>query len=58
MEICENVGRVLIEELDSDEVWSKIEQMLVDYLKNNDIKVDATDLTDKLEWSVKVKLKK
>ena len=58
MEICENVGRMLVEELDSENIWSRVEQMLSDYLKNNNIKEDAADLTDKLEWSVKVKLKK
>ena len=58
MEICENVGRALVEELDSENVWNKVEQILADYLKNNDINVDAEELTDKLEWSVKVKLKK
>ena len=58
MEICENVGRMLVEELDSEDVWNKVEQMLAEYLKNNNINMDAADLTDKLEWSVKVKLKK
>lgn len=58
MEICENVGRVLIEKLDSDEVWSKVEEILADYLKNNDINAEPTDLTSRLEWSVRVKLKK
>jgi hypothetical protein len=57
MEICENVGLMLVEELDSEDVWNKVEQMLAEYLKNNNISMDAADLTDKLEWSVKVKLK-
>lgn len=58
MEICENVGRTLVDQLDSDQVWDKVEQTLSEYLKSNNIKEDASDLTDKLEWSVKVKLKK
>ncbi len=58
MEICENVGRTLVDELDTEPVWSKVEQTLSEYLKNNNINEDAADLTDKLEWSVKVKLKK
>lgn len=58
MEICENVGQMLVDELDSDEVWNKVEQMLDSYLKDNKINMDATSLTDKLEWSVKVRLKK
>lgn len=58
MEICENVGRTLVDELDSENVWNKVEQTLSEYLKNNNINEDAADLTDKLEWSVKVKLRK
>ena len=58
MEICENVRRTLVDQLDSDQVWDKVEQTLSEYLKSNNIKEDASNLTDKLEWSVKVKLKK
>ena len=58
MEICENVGQTLVDELDREDVWNKVEQTLSEYLKNNNINEDAADLTDKLEWSVKVKLKK
>jgi len=58
MEICENIGRMLVEELDSEDARNKVEQMLADYLKNNNINMDPADLADKLEWSVKVKLKK
>jgi hypothetical protein len=58
MEICENVGRVLVDELDTEDVWIKVQDMLADYLKNNNIEEDATELAEKLEWSVKVRLKK
>ncbi len=58
MEICENVGQMLVDELDTEDVWTKVQDMLSDYLKNNNINEDATDLTQKLEWSVKVRLKK
>ncbi len=58
MEICENVGRTLVDQLDTNEVWDKVEQSLSEYLKSNKINEDASDLTDKLEWSVKVKLRK
>lgn len=57
-EICENVSRTLVEELDDEQVWSKVQESLNDYLKNNNIKEDASDLIDKLEWSVRVTLKK
>ncbi len=58
MEICENVGRTLVDQLDTDVVWDKVEQTLSEYLKSNNINENASDLTDKLEWSVKVKLRK
>ncbi len=58
MEICENVGRMLVDELDNEEIWNRVETMLQDYLKTNNIQEDAAELTDKLEWSVKVRLKK
>jgi hypothetical protein len=58
MEICENVGRTLVDQLDTEDVWEKGEQTLSEYLKSNNINENATDLTDKLEWSVKVKLRK
>ncbi|MCW3999702.1 MAG: hypothetical protein NWE93_05645 [Candidatus Bathyarchaeota archaeon] len=58
MEICENVGRMLVDELDNEEVWNKVEQMLEGYLKSNNLNEDAKELTDRLEWSVKVRLKK
>jgi hypothetical protein len=57
-EICENVSRTLVDELDDEQVWSKVQESLSDYLKNNNIKEDASDLIDKLEWSVRVTLKK
>jgi hypothetical protein len=58
MEICENVGRMLVDELDSEDVWNRVEKMISDYLKNNNISANASELTDQLEWSVKVRLKK
>ena len=58
MEICENVSQMLVDELDSEDVWTKVQGMLTDYLKNNNINIEAADLTDRLEWSVKVRLKK
>jgi len=57
IEICENVSRTLADQLDTDEVWNKVEQTLQEYLKTNNINHDATTVTDNIEWSVKVKLK-
>jgi hypothetical protein len=58
MESCETVGRMLVDELDNEDTWNRGESMLSDYLKSNNIQQDASELTDKLEWSVKVRLKK
>ncbi|MCW4029333.1 MAG: hypothetical protein NWE92_06775 [Candidatus Bathyarchaeota archaeon] len=58
MEICENVGRLLVDELDKPEIWSRVEALVKNYLKNNRIDEDAAELTEKLEWSVKVRLKR
>jgi hypothetical protein len=58
MEICENVGRVLVDQLDTEDVWNKVEESLRQYLKSHNINQNAAELTDKLEWSVKVRLKK
>lgn len=58
MEICENVSRSLVDELDTDDVWNKVESALSEYLKNNNISENVENLVDKLEWSVKVRLKK
>ena len=57
-EICENVGRALIDELDTENVWSKVEDSLSEYLKSNNINQNASGLIDQLEWSLRVTLKK
>jgi uncharacterized membrane protein len=58
VEICENVGRTLVDEIDTEDVWMKVEDMLKDYIKNNNLNTNASDLVDNLEWSVQVRLKK
>ena len=58
VEICENIGRTLVDEIDTEDVWMKVEDMLKDYIKNNNINTNASDLVDNLEWSVQVRLKK
>jgi hypothetical protein len=57
-EVCEYVGNLIVDEVENQAVWAKIEKTLSNYLKNNNIDQDPADLTDKIEWSVKVKLKK
>ena len=33
VEICENIGRTLVDEIDTEDVWMKVEDMLKDYIK-------------------------
>ncbi len=59
MEICENVGQMLVEQLDTDEVQNKINQIVSDYLnKNNLTSENAENITNMIDWSVKVKFNK
>jgi hypothetical protein len=37
VEIWENIGRTLVDEIDTEDVWMKVEDMLKDYIKNNNI---------------------
>lgn len=57
-EICEKVGQWLIDELDNEKIWNKLEIALENYLKNNNINQIASEIIDKLDWSVRVTLKK
>lgn len=57
-EICDNVGRMLVNELSSEEIRDKVKQTVGDYLKSKRINSEASDLTKKLDWSVNVRLKK
>jgi len=57
-EICEKVSQWLIDQIDNEQVWNKVEMALENYLKNNNINQDASEIIEKLDWSVRVKLKK
>jgi len=56
-EICENISRLLVEEIDTEDTRRRVKQMIATYLKENNINEDATNLLDNFEWSVKVSLK-
>ena len=58
MEICENVSRLLVDQLDNEDTWTRVEQMLSTYLKDKNLNEDASNLADNLEWSVRVRLKR
>jgi len=58
VELCDNVGKMLVLELESETVKNKVRKLVSDYIKKNKIDVDPAVLSDKLRWSVKVLLKK
>jgi hypothetical protein len=58
VELCDSVGKMLVTELDSAAVKGKVEKLVADYVKKNKIDVNAASLNDKLEWHVKVSIKK
>jgi hypothetical protein len=56
VELCDNVGKMLALELASEAVKTKVKKLVADYVKKN--KIAAPGLPEKLQWSVKVQLKK
>ncbi len=56
-ELCDNVGKMLVKELEEDSVKAKVKKIVDDYVKKNKITAPA-GLSEKLQWSVKVQLKK
>ena len=55
MEICKNGGRMLVDEIDPEDAWNRVEQTLADCLPTTlriTMNMDASDLTDKLEGPV------
>jgi hypothetical protein len=57
-EICDSVGKMLVEKLDTKEIWNRVERIVAEYIRDNKLNLDASDLTKRLEWSVNVQLKK
>jgi hypothetical protein len=58
VELFDNVGKMLVTELESETVKNKVKKLVADYVKKNKIDVDPAGLSDRLQWSVKVSLKK
>ena len=56
VELCDNIGKILALELDSEAVRIKIKRVVADYLNKRDIAYEPEKLLKKLEWSVKVKI--
>jgi len=58
VELCNNVGKLLVMELESETVKNKVKKLVSDYVKKNKIDINPTGLFDKLHWHVQVMLKK
>ena len=56
-ELCDSIGKMLLNELESANVRQKIKRIVADYVNKRDIGDDPDRLMRRLDWSVKVKLK-
>ena len=56
VELCDNIGRMLALELNSELVKRKVKRLVVDYLNKRDIADDPERLLKKLEWAVRVRI--
>jgi len=57
VELCDIIGKMLVTEIESPAVRTKIKRIVADYVNKRDIGDDPERLIKKLEWSVKVKFK-
>ena len=57
VELCDSIGKMLVTEIESPAVRTKIKRIVADYVNKKDIGDDPERLIKKLEWAVKVKLK-
>jgi hypothetical protein len=55
-QLCDEVANALLNLLESQDAYSKIEATVSDFLKSHNIDADASNLASKLSWSVKVAL--
>lgn len=56
VELCDNIGRMLALELNSQVIMSKVKRLVVDYMNKRDIADDPERLLKKLEWTVRVRI--
>jgi hypothetical protein len=56
VELCDNIGRILLLELNSEAVKMKVKRLVVDSLNKRDIADDPERLLKKLEWAVRVRI--
>ena len=57
-ELCDEIGKMLAMQLDSETVNNKINRIVSDYLKQKNLSVDSKSIAKNISWSVKVELKR
>ena len=57
-QLADDIGKMLAIQLDSQTVRNKVDRIVADYVKKNNIDEKPEALSKKISWSVKVTLKK
>ncbi len=57
VELADTVGKLLLEELGKELVRAKVSGAVSTFVREKKLLVNAADLTQRLEWAVKVRLK-
>jgi hypothetical protein len=57
-ELCDEIGKMLLKQLDSPEVSDKVYDVISDFIEQNGLEADAEELAKKISWAVKVELEK
>jgi hypothetical protein len=55
VELCDNIGKMLASELNTEAVRVKVRRLVAEYVNKRDIADEPERLLKKLEWSVRVK---
>ncbi len=57
-ELVDEIGKLLAVQLDSEQIKNKVNRIIADYCKRNNINGEVMDISKNISWSVKVSLKK
>ncbi len=56
-DLTKEVSTILVQALESDSIRKKVDKLVADYVKKNEIDSKPEALSKKIQWSVKVTLK-
>ncbi len=57
-ELVDEIGKLLAVQLDSEQTKNKVNRIIVDFCKRNNISGEVMDVSKNISWSGKVSLKK